>query len=420
MSTKNRITRRSAFALGGAAMAAAGLAACGGNTGGLTGGGGSDGGGGALSQWYHQYGEEGTQQAANSYAADYTKAKVTVNWVTGDYATKLSTALLSGGGVDVFENNAIAVDQADQGRYVDLTDIVEPVKDQFNEASLGPVSVGDKIWGIPMIVDPQLFYYRKSLFDAAGISVPEPWDDLVSAVAELTTDKQKGLFLGNNFDANNWAMVWAAGGSPLNEAKDAVAYNTPGYAEGLGAVQKMKKDGNLLTGAPSDWTDPAAFSSGLAAITWGGCWELPALEKEHDDIGVFPHPAVGSDGKQVTFMGGWNAQVAGNSENIDAAKEFVKWLWIDQTEHQTDWSLSYGFHIPPVTATADQAEALKSGNGLEIATMAKEMGVTGTPEWTGAMDTPRADAVSNILKNGADPAEELAKAEKASNEAIAK
>jgi len=414
------LSRRSALGVGGLALAGGALAACGSNTGGLTGGGGGGGGDGtALSQWYHQYGEEGTQQAATSYAEAYPDADVSVNWVTGDYATKLSTALLSGGGVDVFENNAIAVDQAEQGRYADLTDVMEPVKDQFNEASLGPVTVGDQIWGVPMIVDPQHFYYRKSVFEDAGIAVPETWEDLVAAAEELTTDSQKGLFLGNNFDACAWAMVWAAGGTPLNEAKDAVAYNTPGYAEGLGSIATMQKNGVLLTGAPSDWTDPAAFSSGLAAITWGGCWALPALEAAHDDIGVFPHPAVGSEGSQVAFMGGWNAQVAGNSENIEAAKEFVKWLWIDQTEHQTDWSLSYGFHIPPVTATADQAEALKSGNGLEIATMAKELGVTGTPEWTGDIDTPRADAVSNILKNGADPATELAAAEEASNRAIA-
>lgn len=409
------------LALGGAAVAGMGLAACGDNTGGLTGGGGSDGGGDgtALSQWYHQYGEEGTQQAATSYAESYPDAKVTVNWVTGDYATKLSTALLSGGGVDVFENNGIAVDQAEQGRYVDLTDVMDPVKGQFNEASLGPVTIGDQVWGIPMLLDPQHFYYRKSLFDAAGISVPETWDDLVAAAEELTTDSQKGLFLGNNFDACAWAMVWAAGGSPLNEAKDAVNYNTPGYAEGLGSIAAMQKAGTLLTGAPSDWADPAAFGAGLSAITWGGCWALPVLEAAHDDIGVFPHPAVGTGGKQVAFMGTWNAQVAGNSENIEAAKAFVKWLWVDQTEHQTDWSLNYGFHIPPVTATADQAELLKSGNGLEIAAMAKDMGVTGTPEWTGDIDTPRADAVSNILKNGADAATELAAAEEASNRAIA-
>lgn len=418
MSRRNhtpRLSRRSALGLGGMAVAGTGLAACGSNTGGLTGGSGGE----TLSQWYHQYGEDGTQDAATKYASSYEGATVKVNWVTGDYASRLSTALLSGGGVDVFENNGIAVDQAKQGRYVDLTDIMEPVKDQFNEASLGPVTIDGKIWGIPMILDPQHFYYRKSLFEKAGIEPPKTFDDLVAAATELTTPDQKGLFLGNNYDASGWAMVWAAGGSPLNEAKDAVAYNTPGYAEGLGAIQQMIKDDVLLTGAPSDWADPAAFAAGLAAITWGGCWALPALEGALDDIGVFPHPAVGSEGRQVTFMGSWNEQVAGNSEKVDAAKAFAKWLWVDQTEHQTDWSLSYGFHIPPITAVADQAEALKAGNGLEIATMAKEMGVTGPPEYTGDVGTPRDDAVSNILKNGADPAEELAKAEEASNRAIA-
>jgi multiple sugar transport system substrate-binding protein len=411
----NQFSRRNVLGLGGMALAGAGLAACGGNTGGLTGG---SGGGDTLAQWYHQYGEDGTQDAATKYAESYEAATVKVNWVTGDYASRLSTALLSGGGVDVFENNAIAVDQAEQGRYVDLTDIMEPIKDQFNEASLAPVTIGDKIWGVPMILDPQHFYYRKSLFEKAGIKPPETFDDLVAAATELNTPDQKGLFLGNNFDASSWAMVWAAGGSPMNEAKDAVAYNTPGYVEGLTAIQTMIADDVLLTGAPSDWADPAAFASGLAAITWGGCWALPALEDALDDIGVFAHPAVGAEGRQVAFMGGWNEQVAGNSEKVDAAKEFVKWLWVDQTEHQTDWALSYGFHIPPITAVAEQAEALKDGNGLEIATMAKDMGVTGPPEYTGDIGTPRDDAISNILKKGADPAEELAAAEEASNRAI--
>lgn len=414
---RNQFSRRTALGLGGMTLAGAGLAACGGNTGGLTGGGGGDG-GESLSQWYHQYGEDGTKDAATGYAEGYEDATVSVNWVTGDYASRLSTALLSGGGVDVFENNTINVDQAEQGRYIELTDLVEPVKDQFNKASLGPVTIGDAIWGIPMLLDPQHFYYRKSVFEKAGIAPPETFEDLVAAATELTTPDQKGLFLGNNFDASCWAMVWAAGGAPMNEARDAVAYNTPGYAEGLSAIRQMIADEVLLTGAPSDWADPAAFGAGLSAITWGGCWALPVLEDSLDDIGVFSHPAVGSEGRQVAFMGTWNEQVAGNSEKVDAAKAFAQWLWIDQTDRQTDWALSYGFHIPPLTAVADEAEALKDGNGLEIATMAKEIGVTGPPEWTGEISTPHADAISNVLKNGADPSEELAAAEEASNRAI--
>ncbi|MFE5777309.1 ABC transporter substrate-binding protein [Brachybacterium sp. NPDC056505] len=414
------LSRRSALGLAGASAMGLGLAACGGNTGGLTKGGGSDGGGGGISQWYHQYGEDGTQDAAKKYAAAYDKNDVTVNWVMGDYAAKLSTSLLSGNGVDVFENNAIAVDQAKQGRYADLSSIMEPVKDQFNPASLNTVTIDGKIWGVPMILDPQHFYYRKSMFEKAGIEVPKTMADLADAAKELTGGKQKGLFLGNNFDATCWTMIWAAGGSPMNEARDAVGYNTPGMVEGLKQIQQMKSDKSLLTGAPSDWTDPAAFSTGLSAITWGGCWALPQLEDALDDVGVFPHPAVGSDGKQVAMVGSWNEQVAGASKNIEAATAFVKWLWIDQTDDQTDWALSYGFHIPPITSVADKAEALKSGNGLEIATMAKEMGVSGPPEWTGAVNTPFTDAISNILKKGADPEAELSAAEEASNKAVAK
>lgn len=415
MTSWQQFSRRNVLGMGGLALAGMGLAACGGNSGGLTGGGGD-----GLSQWYHQYGEDGTQEAAKKYAAAYKDTTVNVNWVMGDYAAKLSTALLSGNGVDVFENNGIASDQAAQGRYADLTSIMEPIKDQFNPASLTPVTIDDKFYAVPMILDPQHFYYRKSAFEEKGIEVPTTFEDLVAAAKELTTPERKGLFLGNNFDACTWAMIYAAGGSPLNEAKDAAAYNTEGYVEGMRAIQQMKTDGVLLSGAPSDWADPAAFASGLSAMTWGGCWALPQLEKDLDDIGVFPHPATGAQGKQITFMSSWAEQVAGKSKNIEAATAFVKWLWVDQTEDQTDWALSYGFHIPPITAVADAAEQLKDGNGKEIATMAKDMGVSGDPYWTGDMGTPLTDAISNILKNGADPATELAAAEEATNKAIAK
>ncbi|MDQ3815573.1 MAG: twin-arginine translocation signal domain-containing protein, partial [Armatimonadota bacterium] len=52
-----------------------------------------------LTQWYHQYGEEGTQAAVLRYAQEYTKLHpdiaVQVVWVPGDYQTKLNTALLT-------------------------------------------------------------------------------------------------------------------------------------------------------------------------------------------------------------------------------------------------------------------------------------------------------------------------------------
>lgn len=419
MSSNRAISRRTLLGAGGALAAAAGLSACGGNNGGLTGGGDSSGGGAGLAQWYHQYGEAGTEDAAKSYAAAYTDADVTVNWVLGDYASKLSTSLLSGKGVDVFENNGIAVDQMKQGRYADLSSIIEPIKDQFNAAALSKVEIDGKYWGVPMLIDPQGFVYRPSVLEKAGIAPPETFEDLAAAATELSSSGQKGLFLGNNFDAGCFAMMWSSGGSPLNEDLTAVNYNTPGMATTMQLIQKMKNDGALLTGAPADWADPAAFISELVPMAWAGCWVLPAVEEAFgDDVAFMPLPGTGADGVTTAFIGTWNEQVAGASAQVDAATDFVKWLWIDQTEHQTDWALSYGFHIPPITAVAEAAEPLQAGNGKILADMTRDYGVTSPPQWTGDMATPFNDAISNILKNDADPAAELAKAEEASNKAF--
>ena len=72
------LSRRQVLALGGGLGALGALAACGSNTGRegaapAPSGSGSAGGGTkpTLNQWYHQYGEAGTQQAVQKYAKDY-------------------------------------------------------------------------------------------------------------------------------------------------------------------------------------------------------------------------------------------------------------------------------------------------------------------------------------------------------------
>ena len=94
------LTRRSVLGFGGLAAAAA-LSACGSNTG--LGGKESSGGGPALTQWYHQYGEEGVKEAVERYAAEYTAAKVDVKWNPGDYGSILAAQLLTNDVPDVFE-----------------------------------------------------------------------------------------------------------------------------------------------------------------------------------------------------------------------------------------------------------------------------------------------------------------------------
>jgi multiple sugar transport system substrate-binding protein len=406
---------------GGLAALAAFTAACGGNTGRPSGGGGDGGGPKAtLSQWYHQYGEAGTQQAAQRYAKAYTDANVAVQWTPGDYGSKLAAGLLSNKGPDVFESQ-LNIGMVKSNQIVALDDIMADVKDDFLPGDLATNTVDGKIYGIRMIIDPQVIYYRKSLLDKAGIKPPETIDDLIAASKELTTNKVKGMFVGNDGgNAMGGPALWSSGGEYLTDD------HKPGFtdaraAQAFGKLHELYASKSILLGAPTDWWDPGAINQGLVAMQWIGMWAVPGMQKVlNDDIGVIPFPKLDAQSKPAVYSGGWTQFVSAKSANVDAAKKYVKWLWLDKEDFQEDWSLSYGFHIPPRKSLAAKASKLQSGVAADTVKLNQDYGHTDNPAWTPKMGTAFGDMLTNIIKKGADPSAEIAKAEKTVNDELSR
>ncbi|MEU5536510.1 sugar ABC transporter substrate-binding protein [Streptomyces sp. NPDC020362] len=399
------ISRRTLLAAGAGAGL---LTACGSNTGR---GGGDEGGGPGpkLSQWYHQYGEPGTEQAVQSYAAAYKKAHVTVQWRPGNYDQQTAAALLTDSGPDVFEVNGPTLDQIRAGQVVDLTDLLHGVKDDFNPAVLTPKTYDGKIWGIPQVIDMQLLYYRKSLLADAGVRPPTSLDALVDAAAKLTTRKVKGLFLGNDGGAGvlGGTPLYAAGLQLVTE-DGKVGFDDPAAARTLAKLHRLYADKSLLLGAPADWSDPSAFLQGLTAMQWSGLWALPQVQKElGDDFGVLPFPQDGPHGRPSVPVGAYAAAVSARSSHRQAAKEYVKWLWVERTDHQEDFALSYGFHIPARISLARKAARLKTGAAADAVRFTTEHGCAQPLLWTPAAQTAYQDALSRIIKSGASPDSEL-------------
>ncbi|GAA3794293.1 ABC transporter substrate-binding protein [Streptomyces phyllanthi] len=387
--------------------AAGGLTACGSNTG-RAGGGSGDG----LVQYFHAYGEAGTEQAIKRYAKAYKEANVTTQWITGNnFEQKLFAALLTKNAPDVFEFHP-QIQLIKSGQVADLTDIIEPVKDDFNPADIQSHTVDGKIYGVRMIDDPQFFFYRPSVFEKAKIEVPQTLEELIEAADKLTTSKVKGAFLGNDITTVQNPLIWSAGADTLT-ADNKPAFNTDAVADGLKQLRGLFTSGNLLLDAPTDWWDPSAFTQGLTAIQWCGMWAMPTMiEALGDDIGIFPFPKVGSAGKQSVTNGGWSMFVNAKGDNVEAAKEYVKWLWIDQKEYQEDWALSYGFHIPPRTSIAQSATKLKTGLPAEGVKLFNEFGHFDNIGWTQAMIAAVNDVMANSVRKDADPKAQLDAAEK--------
>jgi len=374
-----------------------------------------------LVQWYHQYGEEGTQDAVKRYAQQFTEANpditVEVVWQTAaDYGAALSAALLTADAPDVFEQSGLNLDQVKQQQIAPLDDLyTADVKADFNEVGLQRGTIDGKIYWVKMVDDMGMFYYRKSQFADAGLEAPTTIEELLDIANKLNQGRQKGLYLGNDggVAAGGGPWVWSAGGTYLNEDDTKVAFNTDAVAGNAAMLKSFNDSGALLIGAPTDWWDPSAFIQQLAAVAWGGLWALPQISREvgEDEIDVFPWPAYGDTGKPSTFWGGWGECVFGKSKNIEAAKELVRWLWIENTEIQQDWNLAYGFHVPPRKSVAASAEKLKSGPAAKAVEFLDKYGVVDPPLWTPAMGTALTDAYNNI-KGGADARAELDKAAK--------
>src|SRR3954452_13132242 len=142
------IPRRRFLSLTGGLAAAAGLAGCGSNTGrpeaGSSASASASGDGTntvELTQWYHEYGENGVQEAVKRYAAGYDRAKVTVKWNPGEYAKLVSAALLTSNVPDVFEyGNGPTLDMIKAGQVVDLTDTLGGALDQFAPSVLAAMT----------------------------------------------------------------------------------------------------------------------------------------------------------------------------------------------------------------------------------------------------------------------------------------
>lgn len=413
------LNRRSLLALGGAAAVTGVLAACGGNTGreGTTpaaSGGGTGGGGSVtLNQWYHQYGEAGTQQAVEKYAAAYKNATVKVSWKPGDYDQSTAASLLTDAGPDVFEyGNGPTIDMIKGGQVVDLSDLFGDTKSDFNESVLKRVTYQDKIWAIPQVIDMQVLVYRKSMLEKAGVTPPQTIDELIAAAKKLTDGDVKGLFVGNDGGAGllGGPMLWSAGLDYLTDDNQ-FGFDDPRAATALGKLRELWDSKAILLGAPKDWFDASALTSGLTAMQFTGLWTFPDIKKGlGDDFGVLPWPALDGSGKASVPVGAYGSCVSAKSKNVDAAKAFAKYLWIDQTADQLDFATKYGFHIPARTSLIAQAATLKDGPAAEAAKLATEVGHAQSPLlWTPKCNTAFGDMMSRIVKDGADPAAEIAK-----------
>lgn len=408
------LSRRGLLALGGSAALGALLSSCtGGATPGLTptGEAGVTAGGPrpALAHWYHQYPEKGRHEAARRYAEAYTAADVSVAWRPGDYARSTAEALLTAAGPDVFEYpDGPTIDMIRGEQVVDLTDVLGGALSDFVPALVDRVTWDGKVYAVPQVVSTQMLVYRRSMLDQAGIAPPQQMEDLLESARALTRDDVKGLFLGNDGGASRMGapMLWSGGFDLIED--ESVGFDSAGAAESLAVLRTLWTDEVLLLDATDDWPDPTPLTSGQVAMQWTDLSAFPLLrERLGDDFGAVPWPSMPGGAPSVPVTA-WSTSVSALARDIDAAREYVRWLWVDSPEHQLDFATVHGLSIPARLSLMTEAEALASGPEHEAATAVAEHGRSPHPLlWTPTCASTWDAMMGRIVRDGSDPQAEL-------------
>jgi multiple sugar transport system substrate-binding protein len=262
---------------------------------------------------------------------------------------------------------------------------------------------------VKMITDTGVLYYRKSWLKEAGLPEPKTLDELIAAAAAMTQPRRKGIYLGNDGGVSACLSLapWSAGEDMLKD--DKIVFNTPRTVQSYVKLRELLDTKSVLIGAPTDWWDPSAFNQGLCAMQWTGLWAYPTINKAlGDDVGALPWPALDAQGTPATFAGGWSQMVNAYSRHLDEAKRYVRYLWIENSAVQRDWSTSYGFHVPPRASIVREARALDAPVPAAAVKNLKQFGRVLPPAWSSGMSTALSDAVINIVKMGRPAAEQVA------------
>jgi multiple sugar transport system substrate-binding protein len=238
-----------------------------------------------------------------------------------------------------------------------------PDADDFFQGDLRQYMVAETLYGLPMITDTNILFWRTDLFEAAGLDParpPQTYEELREYAIRLTTDVN-GLHPGEEgFDPNNidvygfgfkgvaglassweWYNYLYAFGGDLMDDEFNVTIDSP---EAVASLQWVVDNFREFGIYPADTTTydytefHTLFIQGkmAMAINWPYMW---SLIQNPDQSVVVDQVAVGRKPGEVTHggnIGGWSWNVFTMSDTPELAIAFAKWM------SSPDFSLAWG------------------------------------------------------------------------------
>lgn len=253
--------------------------------------------------------------------------------VTTDIATK-------GGQYDVLTIGTYEVPiWAKQGWLLPLDNLGKDYDaDDLLPAIRSGLTADGKLYAAPFYGESSMVMYRKDLFDAAGLKMPDaPTWDFIADAAKKITNKDKEIYgiclRGKAGWGENMAFLTAMSnsfGARWFDEQWKPQFDQPEWKDTLNFYVNLMKEAGP-PGASSN-----GFNENLALFQTGKCgmWidatvaasfvSNPKESTVADKVGFALAPDKGL-GKRGNWLWAWNLAIPAGSQKVEAAEKFVAW-----------------------------------------------------------------------------------------------
>ena len=211
--------------------------------------------------------------------------------------------------------------------------------DDFPKAHLRHGMVNGELVGLPVRGHVQLLFYRTDLLEAAGVTPPQTWEEMVTVSKAIQDSSDAagvalpyGKLSGQNLMV--WMnLLWGNGGDLFDAAGNPI-FNSEAGVEATKTYIGFLREDEIAPAGSAVFVEQDAVNSfkqgnsAMLPVWWWVRSQLTDPEQSQltpEQVGFTSLPSVeGSD--RTTYTNTWIFGVTDGSDNKGAAAEFLGWL----------------------------------------------------------------------------------------------
>lgn len=269
-----------------------------------------------------------------AYQSSHPHIKITyVKQSLLNYRTRLQTQIAAGQGPDVFEIHSSFLPML----VNDLTPAPFSVMGDAEFANTFYSSIKDnlvldgKVYALPLEVNGLVLFYNEDILKAAGIGVPENWQDFIKAAKAVTVRNQEGQIqtsgasLGTASNIDFWPEIL---GMLFLEQPEGNLKN-PANKDGVEVLQFYTSFVTDPRNKTWDTTLPSStqmFTSGKLAFYFAPISQVNVIKSLNPNLPFKVAPVPQLPGGRVSYGSYWAGGVSKSSTYQKEAWEFLKFL----------------------------------------------------------------------------------------------